>query len=160
MIRADVEPRAPALRPIGMSSKRPLAVGALAVAVLTGLTGLAGCANGSSVMSGSGGATGTAPGTSATAPTPTPAPSGTLVLPPVGTNPPNGTITVSGTLTRGAEPSCVILTTTTSGQYQLLDVKPVPREGSHVTVVGRLATQLMSHCMQGKPLRVLQLTVR
>jgi hypothetical protein len=158
MIRADVEPRAPALRPIGMSSKRPLAVGALAVAVLTGLTALAGCANGSSAMTGSGGATGTAPGTSATVPTSMP----TLVQPPIGTGatPPNGTITVSGTLTRGAEPSCVILTTTTSGQYELLDVKPVPREGSHVTVVGRLATQLMSHCMQGKPLRVLQLTVR
>jgi hypothetical protein len=71
----------------------------------------------------------------------------------------DGTVTVSGTVKRGAEPSCLILTTPT-GEYQLLDAKPVPDEGAHVTVVGRLATQIMSHCMQGKPLRVTSITVR
>jgi hypothetical protein len=68
-----------------------------------------------------------------------------------------GTVTLSGTVRQGAEPSCLILYST-RGQFELLDPKPVPRDGDQVRVTGHLV-KAMSHCMQGQPFFVEKLTI-
>lgn len=68
-----------------------------------------------------------------------------------------GTVTLSGTVRQGAEPGCLILHSI-RGQFELLDPKPVPRDGDQVHVTGHLV-QAMSHCMQGQPFFVEKLTI-
>ena len=68
-----------------------------------------------------------------------------------------GTVTLSGTVRQGAEPGCLVLQSI-RGQFELLDPKPVPRDGDRVLVTGHLV-QAMSHCMQGLPFFVEKLTI-
>jgi hypothetical protein len=68
-----------------------------------------------------------------------------------------GTQTLVGTVTEGAEPTCLILQTG-QGQFELLSPKPVPHEGDKIKVVGHVV-KAMSHCMQGQPFLVEQLTI-
>jgi hypothetical protein len=126
----------------------------LAVAAAIGLA-LAGC--GSEVAGGSSAGGSTAAGSSATTP-------GSVVTPtrdpgdPTDPTIANGGLqTLVGTVIQGAEPSCLILQTE-SGQFELLAPKPVPHEGDKVKVVGHVV-KAMSHCMQGQPFLVEQLTV-
>lgn len=59
-------------------------------------------------------------------------------------------ITVTGTVQPGIEAGCLLL-----GRYLLLGGDPaVIYPGARVTVVGHLATGVVTYCMQGIPLRV------
>jgi hypothetical protein len=126
----------------------------VAVAAAIGLS-LAGC--GSEVAGGSSAGGSTNPSASATSPdsvvTPTRDP-GDPTDPTIATG---GTRTLVGTVTQGAEPSCLILQTG-QGQFELLSPEPVPHEGDKVKVVGHIVKAL-SHCMQGQPFLVERLTV-
>ena len=132
-----------------MTRSAPM-VGALALAL--GFT-LAGCGSEVAGAGSDGGAT--SPGSSATSPivTPTRDP-GDPIDPTIEQG---STLTLVGTVTQGAEPSCLILQTS-QGQYELLSANPVPREGDRVKVVGHVV-KAMSHCMQGQPFLVERLTI-
>jgi hypothetical protein len=59
-------------------------------------------------------------------------------------------ITVTGTVTAGVEPGCLLL-----GTYLLVGgPTDVVREGARVTVTGRVEAELATTCQQGVPLRV------
>jgi hypothetical protein len=114
---------------------------------LVSIGGLTACASsGSGASAGGAGATvsssPSASGTSAPAPTATASP------PAVGV-----TVTVNGTVAQGAEPSCLILTTT-RGQFELLlPANATVHAGDRVTATGHVV-RVMSHCMQGQPFQV------
>ena len=60
------------------------------------------------------------------------------------------TLTVSGIVTVGAEPGCLLL-----GAYQLLgSARPELRAGRTVTVTGHLVPDIVTTCQQGTPLQV------
>ena len=134
-------------------------VGAGVVAV-TAVGGLAGCASQGGVAPG-GPATSTviASPVSPVSPGPTPTESPSTL--PEATDPGmvgTGTVTLSGVVRQGAEPGCLILHTSVFGMFELLNPRPVPRDGDHVHVTGQVA-DVMSHCMQGRPFVVKTLVI-
>ncbi|WP_305788821.1 hypothetical protein [Symbioplanes lichenis] len=64
-----------------------------------------------------------------------------------------GTTTLSGTIEAGVEPNCLIL-----GKHLLVFKDPAlqsaAKAGASVTVTGRVATGMMTTCMQGTPFEV------
>ena len=73
-------------------------------------------------------------------------PGGTPGLPPATA----GTLTLTGTVTPGVEPGCLLI-----DGYLLVDgPRDVLRAGNRVTVTGRVEPDLMTTCQQGTPLRV------
>jgi hypothetical protein len=59
-------------------------------------------------------------------------------------------LTLSGTITAGVEPNCVLL-----DNYLLVGgPRDVLRAGARVTVTGRVQPDLMTTCQQGTPFRV------
>ena len=128
----------------------------LAVAALGAAT-LAGCASSGSVNSGGAATTGASPtspaGVTPTGPASTATPPGSDgSAPAVGV-----TVTVTGTVIQGAEPSCLILKSD-RGELELLSAKTPVHSGDQVTATGHVV-RVMSHCMQGQPFLVEQLTV-
>jgi hypothetical protein len=120
----------------------PLLVAPLFVALA-----LAGCANGSS-------------GDSAGAPaaaSPAPSAPASSAPPPAGesatTGPAGGTKTLTGTITAGVEPNCLLLE-----DHLLIINDPELRKsataGATVTVTGRVEQGMMTTCQQGTPLVV------
>jgi hypothetical protein len=148
-------------RRTGMTMRRSAWAGLLVTAL--GAATLAGCASsGSSANAGgAGGAASSAPTSSSTSPagviptgpatsSPPPGPTGTA--PAVGV-----TVTVSGTVTQGAEPACLILRSD-RGALELLSKTTDVHAGDHVTATGHVVN-VMSHCMQGAPFQVDSLTI-
>ena len=89
---------------------------------------------------------------SSPSPPPRPLPSG-LSLPP--SQPPkSGAMTLTGLVERGVEHGCLLLND--GGKtYQLMGGDPnVVYAGARVQVSGRIATGIMSYCMQGTPFQV------
>jgi hypothetical protein len=89
----------------------------------------------------------TAPPTTPTTTTPT-----TMVAPPTR---PAGKVTVTGTVTAGVEPGCLLLDAGAGGPYLLVggdrsELSP----GRRVAVTGRVDHSLLSTCQQGEPLVV------
>ncbi|WP_328423555.1 hypothetical protein OG470_11660 [Micromonospora sp. NBC_00389] len=92
------------------------------------------------------------PSPSATVPSPsgpaTPAPSSTL-KPPGGPTlpPPVGATELTGTITRGVEPNCLLL----DGYLLIGGPRDVLTAGARVTVTGRVEPGMMTTCQQGTP---------
>jgi hypothetical protein len=111
----------------------------LAGCLLAGLL-VAACAGSGGDGAGQGGAT--------TAPAPTP----TTRTAPTRTG---GPVTVSGTVTEGVEPGCLLLKATDGGQYLLVGGERAElRPGRRLAVSGRVDRGLLSTCQQGEPLVV------
>lgn len=70
-----------------------------------------------------------------------------------------GTQTITGTVTAGVEPNCLLLSGP-SGSHLLIINDPATRElaklGASVTVVGKVDPRMMTTCQQGTPLVVSQ----
>jgi hypothetical protein len=86
-----------------------------------------------------------------TTPTTTATPT-TMVAPPTR---PAGKVTVTGTVTAGVEPGCLLLDAGAGGPYLLVggdrsELSP----GRRVAVTGRVDHSLLSTCQQGEPLVV------
>jgi hypothetical protein len=86
-----------------------------------------------------------------TAPTTTPTTT-TMVAPPTR---PAGKVMVTGTVTAGVEPGCLLLDAGAGGPYLLVggdrsELSP----GRRVAVTGRVDRSLLSTCQQGEPLVV------
>jgi hypothetical protein len=117
----------------------------LAGCLLAGLL-VAACAGsgGGGQGAGQGGAT-TVP-----APTPTTAPGG-----PTGPTRSGGPVTVTGTVTEGVEPGCLLLKAAGGRQYLLVGGERAElRPGRRLAVTGRVDRGLLSTCQQGEPLVV------
>jgi hypothetical protein len=66
-----------------------------------------------------------------------------------------GPVTVTGTVTEGVEPGCLLLKATDGGQYLLVGGERAElRPGRRVAVSGRVDRGLLSTCQQGEPLVV------
>ncbi|WP_286961715.1 MULTISPECIES: hypothetical protein [Arsenicicoccus] len=111
--------------------------------------------------------TSTSATTSATATTsaPTTSPGGTMTSPLVPTTDvsdngkPTATLTVTGAVTEGVEPRCLVLTDQATGEtYQPMGGGL--KVGDRVTVEGHEAKGVMTTCMQGKPLRITRVVSR
>jgi hypothetical protein len=116
--------------------------------------GLAGCAN--NVDGQAAAPSGSAPTDSASAATSVPPPAGTEPsAAPTRTKPPAAsTETISGTVTAGVEPNCLLLQDAT-GSHLLHFSDPAMRAdasvGSKVTLTGHSEPTMMSTCQQGVP---------
>ncbi len=73
-----------------------------------------------------------------------------------------GSVTLTGTVSAGVEPKCVLLKDGT-GDHQLIirdeSLRAKLRPGASVTVVGKAQPGLMTTCQQGQPFEVTSLTV-
>lgn len=131
---------------------------------------LAGCGTHQSGQSGAAGSSSSSPSPSS-APTsapPTKRPPGRVSLPGPQQNGP--TVSVDGTLTRGAQPSCIILRTTDGQSFQLVGpgaktmtggISRRPLDGSvPVTVKGHIGKNVASYCQVGRPFISDTVTVR
>jgi hypothetical protein len=120
-------------------------LGLLAGCLLAGLL-IAACADAGGDPGGAGqGAATTAPAT-----TPTTSPGTTTEPTRAG-----GPVTVSGTVTPGVEPGCLLLKTTDGVQYLLVGGERAElRPGRRLAVTGRVDRGLLSTCQQGEPLVV------
>jgi hypothetical protein len=119
----------------------------LAGCLLAGLL-VAACAD----SGGDGGDGGDGQGAATTVPatTPTTAPGG-----PTDPTRTGGPVTVTGTVTEGVEPGCLLLKATDGGQYLLVGGERAElRPGRRVAVSGRVDRGLLSTCQQGEPLVV------
>jgi hypothetical protein len=97
---------------------------------------------------GSGGDEGAGQGGATTAPAPTP----TTRAEPTRTG---GPVTVSGTVTEGVEPGCLLLEAEGGGQFLLVGGERAElRPGRRLAVTGRVDRGLLSTCQQGEPLVV------
>jgi len=71
------------------------------------------------------------------------------------TAPPAGELTVTGTVTEGVEPNCLLLDAAGGRRYLLVGGDRAElRAGSRVAVTGRVDQGLLSTCQQGEPLVV------
>lgn len=129
--------------------------GAVVMAAALALA-LSGCGSEAGVGAG-GAATGSPPGLTTLAPSPSTLPEQEPTDPPNPAIKAGRTVTIVGVVTQGAEPSCLILQSS-QGQFELISPNPVPHEGDQVTVVGHVV-KAMSHCMQGSPFLVERLTI-
>jgi hypothetical protein len=69
--------------------------------------------------------------------------------------PPAGELTVTGTVTEGVEPNCLLLDAGGGQRYLLVGGDRAKlRAGSRVAVTGRVDQGLLSTCQQGEPLVV------
>ena len=69
--------------------------------------------------------------------------------------PPAGELTVTGTVTEGVEPNCLLLDAAGGRRYLLVGGDRAElRAGSRVAVTGRADRDLLSTCQQGEPLVV------
>jgi hypothetical protein len=69
--------------------------------------------------------------------------------------PPAGELTVTGTVTEGVEPNCLLLDAEGGRRYLLVGGDRADlRAGSRVAVTGHLDRGLLSTCQQGEPLVV------
>ena len=69
--------------------------------------------------------------------------------------PPSGELTVTGTVTEGVEPNCLLLDAGGGQRYLLVGGDRAElRAGSRVAVTGRVDRGLLSTCQQGEPLVV------
>ena len=69
--------------------------------------------------------------------------------------PPAGELTVTGTVTEGVEPNCLLLDAGGGQRYLLVGGDRAElRAGSRVAVTGRVERDLLSTCQQGEPLVV------
>jgi hypothetical protein len=119
----------------------------LAGCLLAGLL-VAACAD----SGGDGGDGGDGQGAATTVPatTPTTAPGG-----PTDPTRTGGPVTVTGTVTEGVEPGCLLLKATDGGQYLLVGGERAElRPGRRVADSGRVDRGLLSTCQQGEPLVV------
>src|SRR5690349_11644824 len=100
----------------------------------------AGCANNTAPIDAGG-----APGPVTASPTASPAP--TVSAAP-------GEITLTGTVTAGVEPNCLLLKDGTGDHLLITEdtkLKSALQPGAEITVVGKSEPGLMTTCMQGKP---------
>jgi hypothetical protein len=66
-----------------------------------------------------------------------------------------GPVTVTGTVTEGVEPGCLLLKAADGGQYLLVGGERAElRPGRRLAVTGRVDHGLLSTCQQGEPLVV------
>jgi hypothetical protein len=66
-----------------------------------------------------------------------------------------GPVTVTGTVTEGVEPGCLLLKATDGGQFLLVGGERAElRPGRRLAVTGRVDRGLLSTCQQGEPLVV------
>jgi hypothetical protein len=116
----------------------------LAGCLLAGLL-VAACAD-----SGGDGGAGQGAATTVPATPPTTAPGG-----PTDPTRTGGPVTVTGTVTEGVEPGCLLLKATDGGQYLLVGGERAElRPGRRLAVSGRVDRGLLSTCQQGEPLVV------
>jgi hypothetical protein len=70
-------------------------------------------------------------------------------------DPPSGELTVTGTVSEGVEPGCLLLDADQGNRYLLVGgLRDELRPGARVRVTGRVDRQLLSVCQQGEPLVV------
>jgi hypothetical protein len=133
---------------------------------------LAGCGTHQSGQSGAAGSSSSSPSSSpSSAPTsakPTKRPPGRVPLPGPQQNGP--TVSLEGTLTRGAQPSCIVLRTASGQSFQLVGpgaktmtggVSRGPLDGSvPVRVKGHIGKNVASYCQVGRPFISDTVTVR
>ncbi|HEY2173674.1 MAG TPA: hypothetical protein VGH85_07655 [Mycobacteriales bacterium] len=137
---------------------------------------LAGCGTHRSGQSGAAGSSSSSPSPSAssspssgpTSAPPTKRPPGRVPLPGPQQNGP--TVSLDGTLTRGAQPSCIVLRTASGQSFQLVGpgaktmtggVSRGPLDGSvPVTVKGHIGKNVASYCQVGRPFISDKVTVR
>lgn len=134
----------------------------LPVSVLLVILAVSGCANGDPAGQPSGSPSvggGTVTSTPDDLPTSVPGnpgkpPTAPATEPPVKGGPPpsvsSGTMTLTGTVTAGVEPNCLLL----DGYLLVGGPRDVVRSGARVTVTGRVQPDLMTTCQQGTPLVV------
>jgi hypothetical protein len=146
------------------AAQRAAAVAVVLLVVAAGMAGCAASSSGSGAGSGAGAGGGATAGPTATSPSTLPGPVRPSTTESPSTFPEDdptflsgATVTLSGTVQLGAEPGCLILTTK-AGQLELISPTPTPHEGDQVTVTGHVV-KAMSHCMQGRPFRVQNLTI-
>jgi Protein of unknown function (DUF5818) len=66
-----------------------------------------------------------------------------------------GELTVTGTVTKGVEPTCLLLDADEGGRYLLVGgERGTLRPGARVQVTGRVDRSLLGTCQQGEPLVV------
>jgi len=65
-----------------------------------------------------------------------------------------GDITIAGTVTAGAEPTCMLLTSDKIEYLLLLKTNQTVAAGQAISVTGHVVHGMMSHCMQGTPFQV------
>ncbi len=136
---------------------------------------LAGCGTHQSGQSGAAGSSSASPSPSSgptsappTSAPPTKRPPGKVALPGPQQNGP--TVSVDGTLTRGAQPSCIVLRTADGQSFQLVGpgaktmtrgISSRPLDGSvPVTVKGHIGKNVASYCQVGRPFVSDTVTVR
>jgi hypothetical protein len=134
---------------------------AFAAGLLVAGSLLTGCAE---AGPGEAGGSTTTPGgivtTSGGSPSPTGSPTGGPPRPPTEplptTGDPVGQMTLRGVIVEGVEANCKAFKTDSGMGYELFGVKDAAllRPGTRLEVTGSLATDLVSHCMQGDILRV------
>jgi hypothetical protein len=75
--------------------------------------------------------------------------------PATGPTPPTGEVTLTGTVSAGVEPDCLLLDAENGGRYLLVGGERAElRPGRRVAVTGRVDRDLLSTCQQGEPLVV------
>jgi hypothetical protein len=129
---------------------------------------LAGCGTHQAGQSGAAGSSSSSPSSGPTSAKPTKRPPGRVPLPGPQQNGP--TVALDGTLTRGAQPSCIVLRTASGQSFQLVGpgaktmtggVSRRPLDGSvPVTVKGHIGKNVASYCQVGRPFVSDTVTVR
>lgn len=129
---------------------------------------LAGCGTHQSGQSGAAGSSSSSPSSGPTSNPPTKRPPGRVPLPGPQQNGP--TVSLDGTLTRGAQPSCIVLRTASGQSFQLVGpgaktmtggVSRGPLDGSvPVRVKGHIGKNVASYCQVGRPFISDTVTVR
>lgn len=121
-------------------------------ALLLALT--AGCANNAPIESG--GAPAPASSSSGAATEPSTAPASTPA------SPEPGSVTLSGTVSAGVEPNCLLLKDGTGDHLLIIKdekLRATIQTGAKITVVGKAQSGVMTTCMQGQPFEVSSVTV-
>ena len=144
-----------------MMIRRSGPLAALSVALF-----LAGCAGNAADVGAAGDSSAAPVSTAPSSPAATsPAPGDAVAIPDAGTTgdpKPTGTTTLSGTVTAGVEPNCLVLTGA-GGPHLLIvtkDMAGTVKVGATVTVTGRAAPGMITTCQQGTPFVVTSAAVK